>query len=118
VPECRACGADRVEPVVFAAQPTLATRAAASLEHRFAAAAQITSEAGTVMPGTLNRPDALAARVLVRDAKRLRVDTCVRGDRPPSDDRTRRRDNTRELVLIPMRVHTDHVIHLVCKHPV
>jgi hypothetical protein len=32
-----------------------------------------------------------------------------------SDDRTRRRDNNREHVLIPMRVHADHVIHLVCK---
>jgi hypothetical protein len=70
------------------------------------------------MAGALNRPDARAARVLVREAKCLRVAACVRSDRPPSDDRTRRRDNDREHVLIPMRVHADHVIQLICKHPV
>ena len=54
---------------------------------------------------------------MVRDAKRLRVAACVRSDRPPSDDRTRRRDNNREHVLIPMCVDADHVIQLICKHP-
>src|SRR5439155_26939236 len=109
-------GADRVASVVFAVQPRLASWAAASLEHRFAATAQKASEASAIMAGPLNRPDARAARVLVREAKRLRVAACVRSDRPPSDDRTRRRDNNREHVLIPMRVHTDHVIQLICKH--
>ena len=69
------------------------------------------------MAGPLNRPDASAARVAVRETQRLRVATCVRSDRPPSHNRTHRRDNDREHVLIPMRVDTDHVIQLICKHP-
>ncbi len=114
--ERRPCGADRVESVVFALQPPLASWAAASLEHRFAAAAQIASEGGAVMAGALNRPDPSAARVGIRETQRLRVAASVRSDRPPSDNRTRRCDNDREHVLIPMRVDADHVIQLICKH--
>ena len=115
--ERRACGADRVESVVFALQPPLASRAAASLEHRLAAAAQIASERGTVVADALNCPDAPAARIGVREAQRLGVAACIRSDRPPSDNRTRRRNNDREHVLIPMRVDANHVIQLICKHP-
>src|SRR6266571_6487238 len=114
--ERRPSGADRVESVVFAVQPPLASWAAASLEHRFAAAAQKASEASAIMARALNRPDARAVCALVREAKRLRVAACVRSNRPPSDDRTRRRDNNREHVFIPMRVDADHVIQLICKH--
>jgi hypothetical protein len=118
VAERRPCGSDRVESVVFALQPPLASWAAASLEHPLAAAAQIASEGSAVMAGSLNCADAPAARVGVREPQRLRVAARVRSDRTPSDNRARRRDNDREHVLIPMRVDADHVIQLICKHPV
>src|SRR6266566_2927817 len=116
MPKRRTCGADRVEPVVFALQPPLASGAAASLEHRLAAATQKASKGGAVMASPLNRPDTPATRVAVRKTQRLRVTTSVRSDRPPSDNRTRRRDNDRQHVLIAMRVNTDHVIQLICNH--
>src|SRR6266536_2502751 len=115
--ERRPCGADRVESIVFALQPPLASWAAASLEHRLAVAAQITSEGGAIMAGALNCPDTPAARVGVRETQRLCVAASVRSYRPPSDNRTRRRDNDREHVLIPMRVDANHVVQLICKHP-
>jgi len=34
----------------------------------------------------------------------------------PHND-TGRRDHNRQRVLVSMRVDTDHVIHLICKHP-
>ncbi len=63
----------RVQLVVFAVQPPLTTRTTAGLDHRFAAAAQMTSKAGTVMTCTLNRPHAPADGVFVGEPKRLRV---------------------------------------------
>jgi hypothetical protein len=32
------------------------------------------------------------------------------------DDRTRWRDDDREHMLVAVRVDTDHVVHLLCKH--
>ena len=48
-------------------QPPLVARAAASLEHRLAAAAEIASEPGAVMACALDRPDAAAGCVLVSE---------------------------------------------------
>jgi len=98
-------------------QPPLAPRAAASLEHRLAAAAQMASEASAVVAGTLNRPDTRTRRVLVREAQRLRVAPSVCRDRALRDNRADRHRDNREYVPVPVRVHADHVIHLVCKHP-
>jgi hypothetical protein len=114
--ERRTGGTSRVEPVVFAAQPPLATRSAARLQHRFAAAAQIASEAGAVMACSLNRPDTPAARVLVGEAQRLRVAVPAGRDRLLRDNSTRRCGNDREHVLIAVCVDADDVVHLVCKH--
>jgi len=69
------------------------------------------------MTGAFDRPDAHAARVSVRDAQRLSVTTSVRADHGLTQHRSRRCDNDRERVLIAVRVDTDHVVHLVCKHP-
>ena len=110
-------GTDRVESVVFAAQPPLATRAAARLEHRFAAAAQIASKTGAVMACSFDCPDAPAVRVLVGKAQRLRVAAPARRDRLLRDNRTCRCDDDREHVLIAVCVDTDDVVHLVCMHP-
>jgi hypothetical protein len=57
-------GASRVEPVVFALEPPLATRAAPGLEDAFAAAAQMASKPGAVMTRSFNRPNANTACVL------------------------------------------------------
>lgn len=55
--ECCSCCTDRVERVVLALQPPLVARAAAALEHRLAATAQVTNEARAVMASPFNRPD-------------------------------------------------------------
>ncbi len=59
--EHRAGGPDRVEPVVLALQPPLVARAAAGLEHRLAAAAQIDGRARH-RSGPLPRPPRHAGR--------------------------------------------------------
>jgi len=66
---------------------------------------------------SLDRPDPSAARVLVGEAQSLRVTAPVRRDRALRDNRTRRRNHNREHMLIAVRVDTNHVIHLICKHP-
>jgi hypothetical protein len=65
--ERRPGGTCRVESVVFALQPPLATRAPAGLEHQLAAAAQIADKTGAVMARSLDRPDTPAGRVLLND---------------------------------------------------
>jgi hypothetical protein len=111
------CAADRVESVVFATQPPLAPRVSAGLEHDLALTAQITSEAGAVMPSTFDRPDACTRRVILGDPKRLPVAAAVRRDRTLRHNRTRRRGNNRKRLLIAVSVDADHLIHLICKHP-
>jgi hypothetical protein len=45
------------------------------------------------------------------------VDARVGRNRLLRDNSTRRRDDDRKHVLITVRVDADHVIHLICKHP-
>src|SRR5665213_2839110 len=106
----RAC---RVQRIVFATKPSLSTGATANLVHRLATAAQITSEAGAVMTGTLDCPNARTRRVLIREADGFCVAASVRTHRPLRDQRTRRSGDDRQHVLIAMSVNTDHVIQLV-----
>jgi hypothetical protein len=67
--------------------------------------------------GALDRPDTNTARVPLRETERVGVATCARSHNLLRQHSPRRSNNERECVLIAMRVHTDHVIHLVCKHP-
>ena len=90
---------------------------AADLEHRLAALGEVAGETGAVMAGALDRPDASAARVPLREAQRLGVAARARPHHRLRQHRSRRRGHDRERVLIAVRVDTDHVIHLVCKHP-
>src|SRR5207245_11469555 len=109
--------AHRVESIIFATQPPLVPRASARLDHDLALTAQITSEAGAVMPGTLDRPNACTRRVFLGDPERLRIAAVARTDRTLRNNRTRRRGDNCERVLIAVCVDADHVIHLICKHP-
>jgi hypothetical protein len=110
-------GADRVQLVVLATQPPLVAWDAADLKHYLAAAAQMTGEPGTVMACAFDRPDTPASRIELSKTQRLRVAACARTHRPLRDNDTGPRDDNREHMLIAMRVDTDHVIHLICKHP-
>ncbi len=60
-----ACGSDRVQWVVLAAQSTLAPGLAADLEHRLAALGEVTSQPSAVMASALDRPGTNARSVLV-----------------------------------------------------
>ena len=90
---------------------------ATDLEYRLAALAEVARETGPVMAGTLDRPGTNAARVLLREAERVGVPACARSHHRLGQDGSRRSNNDRECVLVAVRVDTDHVIHLVCKHP-
>ena len=52
-----------------------------------------------------------------REAERVGVPACARSHHRLGQDGSRRSNNDRECVLVAVRVDTDHVIHLVCKHP-
>jgi hypothetical protein len=52
-----------------------------------------------------------------RKAQRGLVAATVRAHRVLSHDRTGWGGDDRERVLVAVRVNTDDVIHLVCKHP-
>ena len=79
-----------------------------TLEHRLAAIAEVTSEPGTVMAGTLDRPDTHAASVdFSRSAAPAR--SRARSHEPTvcAMHRSRGCDNDSEHVLIAVRVDTD-----------
>jgi hypothetical protein len=111
-------GADRIEPVVLAAQPALASRSTAHLEHRLAPLTQVTGKAGAVVTGALERPDTGRPGVPLREAKRLRVAATIARDRPLRNHRPGRRLDEGERVLVPVHVDADHVVQLVCNHPI
>jgi hypothetical protein len=113
---CRAAVA-RVERVVFAAQPPFDAGLATDLEHRLTTVRQVTGEPGAVVAGALDRPGTNAAGVPLGEAKRLSVASHVRAHGGLSEHRSCGSTNDSERVLIAVRVDTDHVIHLVCKHP-
>jgi hypothetical protein len=52
----------------------------------------------------------------VRESERLRVAASVRSNGPLRQDRSAWGGDDRQHVLIPVRVDTDDVIHLVCNH--
>jgi len=90
----------------------------AGLENCLAAAAQIADKPGTVMADALNRPHPKSRRLLRRESQRLRVAASTRPHRPLRDHDASRRRHDRKHVLVTMGIDTDHVSHLICKHPV
>jgi hypothetical protein len=115
--ECRPRRPDRVECVVLAAQPTLAPRCPAELAHRFALLGERAGQTGAVAACALDRPDAPARGVALRETEHLPVTAPVRSNRPSGHDSARRRCQHGQHVLVPMGVDADHVIHLICNHP-
>ena len=111
-----ASSADRLERVVLPLQPPLVASARADLEHRLAAAAQLASKPGTVVACALDRPDA-SASLLLCEAQCLRISASARTHRSLPHNDTGCRDHNRQRVLVAVRVDTNHVIHLICKHP-
>ena len=69
------------------------------------------------MTGALDRPQASAGRVPVCETTRVGVATSVRLHNGLRQYRPRPPGNDRERVLIAVRVNTNHVVQLVCKHP-
>jgi hypothetical protein len=69
------------------------------------------------MAGAFDRPDTNAVRVARGEAERVGVAACARPHHRLRQHGSGGSNNDRECVLIAVRVDTDHVIHLVCKHP-
>ena len=82
-----------------------------------AAAAEMTGKPGTVMARTLDRPHTSSRRVLSSEPERLHVPARRGRYRPLRDHRARRGNDHREHVLVPVRIDTNDVIHLICQHP-
>src|SRR6266487_4915403 len=73
---------------------------------------------GAVVPGALNRPNAAAVGVLLDKPQRLRITAPACTHRPLRHNSTARRGNDRKHMLVAVRVDTNDMIHLICKHPV
>jgi hypothetical protein len=56
-------------------------------------------------------------RVLVDECERVRVAAAVSRDRCLENDRARGDLDHRERMRIAMRIDTDDVVQLICKHP-
>ena len=53
----------------------------------------------------------------VDELQRLRVALTRRGNRRLEDDRTTEHMHDRKRMTVAVRVDTDHIAHLICKHP-
>ena len=69
------------------------------------------------MASPLDRPSTTTPGVPLRKAKRVGVAARFRAHDRLREHHSRRSSNDSQRVLIAVRVDTDHVIHLVCKHP-
>ena len=69
------------------------------------------------MTGALHRPETGTPCLLLSEAKRLCVAAAIARHRPLCQQRTGRRPDEAERVLVPVRVDADHVVQLVCNRP-
>jgi len=69
------------------------------------------------MAGALDSPDTRTARMPIREAKRCGVTASPRRHHRLRNHRPRAGGNDRQCVPIAVRVDTDHIVQLVCKHP-
>jgi len=107
---------DRVERVGLAARAALAPQPP-DLEHPLPLADQETGQAGAEGACSLDRERAPPRRVGACELKSARVAGIVRVHARLEDDATRAHLDDRERVRVAVRVDTDHVVQLICKHP-
>jgi hypothetical protein len=115
--EDRTGGPDRVERVVLSAKALLCARAPTCLDDYFTAVVEETRQPSAIVASALDCPNTNAARVTGSESESRLIATSVSSNRRLRNHGTRRSDNNRERVLITVCVHTDDVVHLICKHP-
>ena len=108
-------GADSVERVGLATRAALPPQPA-DLEHPLTAAAQEAREAGTERGGALDSERSPTRCVPVDELQRVRIAVTARGNRLLEDDRAADDVHDRERMRVTVRVDTDHVVQLICKH--
>ncbi|HEY8777894.1 MAG TPA: hypothetical protein VIM33_15615 [Gaiellaceae bacterium] len=113
--EHAACGPDRVERVSLAARAPLPPQPA-DLEHTLAAVGEEAGQARTKRAGSLDRERTPARRMHVGEAEKPRVALAARRRAHLKNDRAAQDVHDRKRVHITMRINTDHVVQLICKH--
>ena len=86
-------------------------------QHVLAVLAEKAAEAGAVVAGALDRPNAHASSVTFRKSQRVTEAAQVGMHRLLGHQCARRRGHDRKRVLVAVGVDPDHVVHLLCKHP-
>jgi hypothetical protein len=88
-----------------------------SCGHPLAAAAEEAGETGTERAGAFDRERSPARRVPVDELQSLRVAVAASDDRRLENDHAAHDLHDRERMRIAVRIDTDHVVQLICKHP-
>jgi hypothetical protein len=114
--EHAAGGTDGVERVGLAARAALPPQPT-HLEHPLATAGQEARQTGTERAGAFNRECASTGRVLVDELQRVRVAIAARHDGRLEDDQAADDLHDRQRVRVAVRIDTDDVVQLICKHP-
>ena len=114
--EHAAGGADRVERVGLAARAALPPQPA-DLEHLLTAHGQETRQTGTERTGAFDRERAPTRGVLVDEPEDIAVPLVTRGDVRLEHDRAADDVHDRERVPVAVRIDTNHVVQLICEHP-
>jgi len=108
--------ADRVERVGFAARATLPPQPT-DLVYPLTAGGQVAGQAGAERAAALNRERTTTCRVLIDELQGICVTVAVRGDVRLEHHGSADDMHQRKRMRITMRINTDHVVQLICKHP-
>jgi hypothetical protein len=109
-------GADRVERVGLAARASLPPQAA-HLEHLLATHGQEARQTGTERASAFDSERSSTSCVLVNELQGMRVAVAARDDRRLEDDQPADDVHDRERMRVAVRIDTDDVVQLICKHP-
>ena len=114
--EHAARGPDRVERIGLTARAALPAQPA-DLEHLLATAGQEAGQAGPERAAALDRERAPPRRMPLGELQRLPVAVAVAATVASNTTDPRPHLDDRERVRVAMRVDTDDVVQLICKHP-
>jgi hypothetical protein len=89
----------------------------ADLEHLLAAGGEEAGQAGTVRAGAFDRERPSTRCVLVGELQSVRVAVAARDDCRLEYDCAADNLHDRERMRVAVRVDTDDVVQLICKHP-